>query len=56
MVVSGDKGLLGEERARTGAYVWRSLIDSGAIICNGTDVPVGAISPVASYFAPGMGA
>ncbi len=42
---------LGEERARTGAYVWRSLIDSGATICNGTDVPVEPISPIASYYS-----
>lgn len=42
---------LGEERARTGAYVWRDLIDSGAVICNGTDVPVEFISPIASFYS-----
>lgn len=42
---------LGEERARTGAYMWRDLLDSGAIIANGTDVPVEHISPIASYYA-----
>lgn len=42
---------LGEERARTGAYMWRDLIDSGAIIANGTDVPVEAIDPLVSYHA-----
>ncbi len=42
---------LGEERARTGAYVWRSLIDSGAVICNGTDVPVEPISAIESFHA-----
>ena len=42
---------LGEERARTGAYVWRDLIDSGAVICNGTDVPVEPISAVASFYS-----
>jgi predicted amidohydrolase YtcJ len=42
---------LGEERSRTGAYAWRSLIDSGATICNGTDVPVEPISAIASYYA-----
>ena len=42
---------LGEERARTGAYVWRSLVDAGATICNGTDVPVEPISPIESYFS-----
>ncbi|TVP76082.1 MAG: amidohydrolase [Gemmatimonadales bacterium] len=42
---------LGEERARSGAYVWRDLLDSGATICNGTDVPVEPISPIESYFS-----
>ncbi|MEO5907419.1 MAG: amidohydrolase, partial [Saprospiraceae bacterium] len=30
---------LGEERARTGAYAWRSLLDQGVVIANGTDTP-----------------
>ena len=42
---------IGEERARRGAYVWRALIDADAVICNGTDVPVEPISPIASYHA-----
>lgn len=42
---------LGMERARQRAYVWRSLLDAGALICNGTDVPVEPISAVASYTA-----
>ena len=42
---------LGEERARTGAYVWRDLLDHGVVIANGTDVPVEAIEPIASYYA-----
>jgi hypothetical protein len=42
---------LGEERAKSGAYVWRSLIDSGAIVTNGTDVPVEDADPIASYYA-----
>ncbi len=40
---------LGQERARIGAYVWRDLLDSGAVIANGTDVPVEDISPIASF-------
>jgi predicted amidohydrolase YtcJ len=40
---------LGEARAQRRAYVWRALLDSDAIICNGTDVPVESISPIASY-------
>lgn len=42
---------LGYRRAAEGAYVWRSLIDSGAIIVNGTDAPVERISPLASFYA-----
>ncbi len=42
---------LGEARARERAYVWRSLLDADAIICNGTDVPVEPISPIASLHA-----
>jgi predicted amidohydrolase YtcJ len=42
---------LGEERARVGAYPWRSLIDSGAIIINGTDTPVEDVDPLISYYA-----
>ncbi|HSG08205.1 MAG TPA: amidohydrolase [Longimicrobiales bacterium] len=42
---------LGAERAESGAYMWRSLIDSGAVIGNGTDVPVERISPIASFAA-----
>lgn len=40
---------LGPERAREGAYLWRSLWESGALVTNGTDVPVEAIDPLASY-------
>lgn len=42
---------LGMERARERAYVWRSLLEAGATICNGTDVPVEPISPIASFHA-----
>ncbi len=42
---------LGEKRAREGAYVWRSLWDSGAVIANGTDAPVEDVDPIASYYA-----
>ncbi len=42
---------LGPERTRTGAYVWRDLLDSGAVICNGTDVPVEPVSPISSFYA-----
>ncbi len=42
---------LGSERAQSDAYVWRDLIDSGAIIGNGTDVPVEGIDPIASFYS-----
>lgn len=42
---------LGKERAEEGAYVWRKLIESGALICNGTDAPVEDVDPIASYYA-----
>ncbi|HKI96115.1 MAG TPA: amidohydrolase [Gemmatimonadales bacterium] len=40
---------LGYQRAKEGAYVWQSLWKTGAIVTNGTDVPVEEISPIASF-------
>lgn len=42
---------LGEKRAEEGAYVWQQLMNSGAIICNGTDVPVEDVDPIACFYA-----
>ncbi len=42
---------LGSRRAEEGAYVWRKLIESGAILGNGTDVPVEDIDPIASFYS-----
>ncbi len=42
---------LGEKRAREGAYAWRSLLDSGAVVTNGTDAPVEDVDPIASFYA-----
>lgn len=42
---------LGERRAREGAYPWRALLDSGAVVTNGTDAPVEDVDPIASYHA-----
>jgi len=42
---------IGAERAEQGAYVWRKLLDSGAVVTNGTDVPVEDINPMGSYYA-----
>ncbi len=42
---------LGEERSRTGAYAWKSLIDAGALVTNGTDAPVEDVDPLRSFYA-----
>ncbi len=42
---------LGDERARTGAYMWRSLLNSGAVVTNGTDAPVEDLDPIPSFHA-----
>jgi predicted amidohydrolase YtcJ len=42
---------LGAERAESGAYLWRSFMDAGVVIANGTDVPVEDISPIASFYS-----
>lgn len=42
---------IGEMRAKEGAYVWRSLMEGGAVICNGTDAPVEDINPIPSFYA-----
>jgi hypothetical protein len=42
---------LGEKRAREGAYAWRSLLDSGAVVANGTDAPVEDVDPIASFYS-----
>ena len=42
---------LGPTRAESGAYVWQSLMQSGAIVANGTDVPVERIDPMANFHA-----
>ena len=40
---------LGEERTRERGYLYRSMIDSGAVVMNGTDPPVEEIDPIASF-------
>jgi predicted amidohydrolase YtcJ len=42
---------IGHQRAQEGAYVWQSLWQSGAVVTNGTDVPVEDISPIESFYA-----
>ena len=40
---------LGDRRAEERTYLWRSFIDAGVPINNGTDVPVEDIDPLASF-------
>ncbi len=42
---------LGAKRAKEGAYVWQSLMKSGALVTNGTDAPVEDVNPLISYYA-----
>ncbi len=42
---------LGRERALQESYLWKTLMESGAVVTNGTDAPVEDVSPIASYYA-----
>ena len=42
---------LGDERAKLTSQPWRTLFDTGAVVTNGTDVPVERIDPIASYYS-----
>jgi predicted amidohydrolase YtcJ len=42
---------LGEKRIKEGAYMWQSLLNSGARIVNGTDAPVEPVNPIPSFYA-----
>jgi hypothetical protein len=42
---------LGVERAKKGAYAWRSLLNEGVVIANGTDAPVEDLDPIKSFYA-----
>ena len=42
---------LGEARANETSYPWKDLFDSGAIVNNGTDVPVESTSAIASFYS-----
>lgn len=41
---------LGQKRTEEGAYVWHSLIESGAIVLDGTDTPVEDTNPIANFY------
>lgn len=42
---------LGHARVVEGAYVWQKLLKEGVKIINGTDAPVEAVNPIASFHA-----
>lgn len=42
---------LGDERAKSTSQPWRDLFNTGAVVTNGTDVPVEPINAIASYYA-----
>lgn len=42
---------LGEDRASNGAYVWRDLIESGAVLAAGTDAPVEAVDTLPTFIS-----
>ncbi|MEM6457630.1 MAG: amidohydrolase, partial [Acidobacteriota bacterium] len=42
---------LGLVRSEQGAYLWRTLVESGALLINGTDAPVEDVDPLASYIS-----
>jgi len=42
---------IGDFRSEEGAYVWRKLLDSGAVVSNGTDSPVERVNPLACFYA-----
>ena len=42
---------LGRERAERTSYLWRSFLDAGVVVTNGTDTPVEDVDPLASFYA-----
>ena len=42
---------LGAKRIKEGAYMWQSLLKSGAKVVNGTDAPVEPLNPVPCFYA-----
>ena len=42
---------LGPDRSRTESYLWRSFLDAGVVIANGTDTPVEDVDPIAGFRA-----
>ena len=42
---------IGNDRVEEGAYVWRKLLDSGAVIASGSDFPVEEANPMLGFYA-----
>ena len=42
---------LGEDRARTGAYMWKAFLQAGVLVNNGTDVPVEDVDALANFYS-----
>jgi predicted amidohydrolase YtcJ len=42
---------LGEERTEATSYLWRTLLDNGIMVTNGTDTPVADVDPIAGFHA-----
>ncbi len=42
---------IGDARVEEGAYVWRKLLDAGAVIASGSDFPVEEASPLLGFYA-----
>lgn len=42
---------LGDERTAAGAYMWSTLLDSGAVVVSGTDAPVEDVDPIANFYS-----
>lgn len=42
---------LGEKRIKEGAYMWQTLLKSGAKVINGTDAPVEPLTPIPCFYA-----
>ena len=42
---------LGLERATRTSYLWRTFLDAGVVVTNGTDTPVEDVDPLASFYA-----
>lgn len=42
---------LGKDRAKNGSYAWRTFLDQGVIVANGTDAPIEDVNPLESFYA-----